>query len=297
MADADSGQARRAELGAFLRARRSQLDRSALGLPELGRRRADGLRREEIAALSGVSVTWYTWLEQAREVTPSRQVLDALAGTLNLTSVEQAYLLSLAGYTPVATDQEPVPRAPAHVQRMLDGLAAMPGYVLAHDWTICGWNRAYQALYPNVARVPVADRNLLWLVYTDPTVRDLLLDWDVTSRHFLAEFHAETAGRLGTPAVTGLIARLSEHSAEFRAAWSDHAIEGFSSRLRTFHTREGDLEFEHHRLAPADHRDLHLVIYQPANDRTRAALDRLSGSTASPAEPPIEALTGSAREH
>jgi len=287
---ADSGQARRAELGAFLRARRSQLDRSALGLPEVGRRRAGGLRREEVAALSGVSITWYTWLEQAREVTPSRQVLEALASTLNLTPTERAYLLSLAGYTPAETDQEPTPRAPGHVQRLLDGLETMPGYVIAHDWTICGWNRAYQVLYPNVARVPAADRNLLWLVFTDPTVRDLLLDWDVTSRRFLAEFHAETAGLLGSPAVGRLIARLSEHSAEFRAGWSDHAIEGFSSRLRTFHTVEGDLEFEHHRLAPADHRDLHLVIYQPANDRTRAALGRLSASSGLPTEPMTEPL-------
>jgi transcriptional regulator with XRE-family HTH domain len=272
---ADGGQARRTELGAFLRARRSQMDRAAVGLPDVGRRRTGGLRREEVAALSGVSVTWYTWLEQARDVTPSRQVLQALAGTLNLTGAERAYLLSLAGYIPAATDPEPVPRAPDHLQRLIDGLDAMPAYVIAHDWTICGWNRAYQELYPNVARVPDADRNLLWLVFTDPAVRDLLPDWNVTSRHFLAEFHAETVGRLGSPAVARLVARLSEHSAEFRTGWNDHAVEGFSSRLRTFHTPAGDLVFEHHRLAPADHQDLHVVIYTPAADRTTELVRRL----------------------
>ena len=234
-----------------------------------------GLRREEVAALSGVSITWYTWLEQARDVAPSRQVLDALAATFTLTPAEHGYLLSLAGYTPTPVVLEPSPEAPGHVQRLMDGLATMPAYAIAHDWTIVGWNRAYQALYPNVAVVPEADRNLLWLVFTDPFVRGLLPDWEITSRHFLAEFHAETAGRLGSPALTRLIARLSEHSAEFRAGWNDHAVEGFASRRRKFHTAEGDLEFEHHRLAPADQRDLHIVIYTPADERTERGLARL----------------------
>ena len=94
----DSGA--RDELAAFLRARRTQLDRTAVGLPDVGRRRTAGLRREEVAALSGVSVTWYTWLEQARDVHPSRQVLDALATTLHLSPTEHHYLLSVAGFAP-----------------------------------------------------------------------------------------------------------------------------------------------------------------------------------------------------
>lgn len=271
---------RRAELGTFLRARRGQLDRTSVGLPEAGRRRVTGLRREEVATLSGVSVTWYTWLEQARDVTPSRQVLDALAATLHLTRAEHAYLLSLAGYTHPAAEQDHTPKAPPHVQRLMDSLRAMPAYAIAHDWTICGWNRAYEALYPNVARVPDADRNLLWLVFTDPFVRGLLPDWEVTSRHFLAEFRAEAAGHLGSPARARLVRRLSERSSDFRAGWSDHPVEGFTSRLRTFRTPEGLLEFEHHRLAPADHKDLNLVIYTPADDETGTGLQRLAARVA-----------------
>ncbi|MEV0970104.1 helix-turn-helix transcriptional regulator [Microtetraspora glauca] len=257
---------RRAELGSFLRARRAHLDPTAVGLPPAGPRRRGGLRREEVATLSGVSATWYTWLEQGRDIQPSRQVLDALARTLRLTTTEHAYVLSLAGYTPLPSAAEPVDQvAPGHVRRLLDALAGFPAYAIAPDWTITGWNTAYTALYPNVATVAPPERNLLWLVFTDPYVRDLLPDWETTSRRFLAEFRAEAGPRLGDLARSAVIQRLLQTSKPFRDAWQDHHIEGFASRLRVFHhPAQGVLRYEHHRLAPADHPDLHVVIYTPA---------------------------------
>jgi transcriptional regulator with XRE-family HTH domain len=275
-----AGQQRRTELGAFLRARRSHLDRAAVGLPEARRRRIPGLRREEVATLSAVSVTWYTWLEQGRDVNPSRQVLDALATTLRLSSTEHEYLLSLAGYslagyTPAVATPRPAPDAPAHVHRLMDHLQGMPAYAIAPDWSICGWNQAYEALYPNVARVRAQDRNLLWLVFTDPVVRRLLPDWDITSSHFLAEFRAEAGTRLGDPDCAALIQRLNAHSSEFAAGWSAHSVEGFASRRRAFLTPAGELTFEHHRLAPADCKDLHVVIYTPAGHDTTHRLAQL----------------------
>ncbi len=270
----DSGA--RDELAAFLRARRTQLDRTAVGLPDVGRRRTAGLRREEVAALSGVSVTWYTWLEQARDVPPSRQVLDALATTLHLSPTEHHYLLSVAGFAPGrAADSSSDDVAPAHIQHLLDALAGSPAFAIGSDWTISGWNDAYAALYPAVATLPPTDRNLLWVVFTDPFVRDLLPDWDTTSRRFLAEFRAEAGARLSQPDCRRLIARLQAHSPEFREAWQRHDIEGFASRLRTFRTVAGELEFEHHRLAAADQRDLFVVIYTPTGRDTVERLARL----------------------
>jgi transcriptional regulator with XRE-family HTH domain len=266
---------RRAELGAFLRARRSQLDRTAVGLPGGGRRRITGLRREEVATLSAVSVTWYTWLEQGRDVNPSRQVLDALATTLRLSNTEHDYLLSLAGYAAAAATPRPAPDVPAHVQRLMDHLHGMPAYAIAPDWSICGWNKAYEALYPNVGRVAAQDRNLLWLVFTDPFVRRLLPDWAITSSHFLAEFRAEAGARLGDPDCAALIQRLNTYSSEFATGWSAHSVEGFASRRRAFLTPAGQLTFEHHRLAPADFKDIHLVIYTPADDDTAQRLTQL----------------------
>jgi len=261
----DSDAVLRHELGDFLRARRAQLRRADFGLGPVARSRATGLRREEVAYLSGVSVTWYTWLEQGRDINPSGQVLDAIARTLRLSVAEHGYVRSLASRPLVRQVPAPIPSAmPAHIQRLLDALRDCPAFAIAPDWGIAGWNAAYEALYPNVAKVPAADRNLLWLVFTDPYVRDMLPDWDVTSRRFLAEFRAEAGPRLGDPACTFLVERLTEASESFRAGWKSHDVEGFASRERLFcHPLAGDLQLEQHRLAPSDHPDLHLIIYTP----------------------------------
>jgi transcriptional regulator with XRE-family HTH domain len=268
---------RRRELGAFLRARRQQLVRADLGLPALGRR-SSGLRREEISYLSGVSVTWYTWLEQGRDITPSRQVLDAIARTLRLSGPEHAYILALAGYSAPQTAPEPIlPAMPAHVQRLLDALGDLPAYVLAPDWTILGWTSAFVAVYPNVGIVPDEDRNLLWLVFTDPYLRDLHDDWQFHSSRHLAEFRAEAGPRLGEPPLARLLERLLEASEHFRATWESHDIEGFTSRERIYrHPLVGDLHLELHRMALSDQPGLHLIIYTPMpNTDTRARLRQL----------------------
>ena len=269
----------RAELAALLRARRAEIERSALGLPEGGRRRTHGLRREEVATMAGVSITWYTWLEQAREVNPSRQVLDAIATALRLTPTEHGYVLSLAGYAAApASADSPAPAA-AHIQSLLDALAGSPAFAIGPDWSISAWNAAYRALYPRVAVVPAAERNLLWAVFTDPFVRGLLPDWEVTSQRFLAEFRAEAGPRLGQPECVRLVGRLRERSPEFRDGWSRHHIEGFTSRERHFTTAAGLLTFDHHRLAAADQRDLFVVVYTPSDTETVDRLARLTAST------------------
>ena len=257
----------RAELGAFLRASRERLNRADFGLPPAGRNRTVGLRREEVSYLSGVSVTWYTWLEQGRDINPSRQVLDAVSRTLRLSAAQHRYVLTLAGFAPVSVaPADDVTDVPGHVQRLLDAIGDNPAYALTPEWGIAGWNAAYQRLYPNVATTPPAERNLLWAVFTDPFVRDLLDDWPVTSQRFLAEFRAEIGPRLGNPTLLGLIERLSEASDEFRAGWERHDIRGFESRERVFHHPEfGVVTYEHHQLRPSDQPELQLVVYTPTH--------------------------------
>ncbi|NNC12488.1 helix-turn-helix domain-containing protein [Planctomonas sp. JC2975] len=273
LAQAKQAENGRSELGAFLRARRETLSRADAGLPTLGRTRTSGLRREDVSYLSGVSVTWYTWLEQGRDIHPSRQVLDAIARALRLTVAEHDYLLALAGYSPAtASAPAPVAIAPPQVQRLMDALAGSPAYTVTADWRIAGWNAAYAALYPGVATAHGEDRNLLWLVFTDPYVRELLPDWEATSRRFVAEFRADAGPRLGDPAYLALVARLEAASPEFRTAWAAHDIEGFASRERMFrHPTAGLLTLEHHQLSPSDHPDLHVVIYTPAPGSDSAA--------------------------
>jgi transcriptional regulator with XRE-family HTH domain len=262
----------RKELGLFLRARRDQAVRADYGLPPLSRKRDRGLRREEVAFLSGVSVTWYTWLEQGRDISPSRQVLEAVSRALHLSDTGLGYVLSLGGYAAAAPAGTGTATAPAHVQRLLDALDPNPSFALFPDWGVAGWNQAYAALYPNIATVPAPDRNLLWLVFTDPYVRDLLPDWEVTSKRFLAEFRAETGQRLGDPDIAYQVERLKEASPEFREGWDRYDILGFQSRERLFHhPAVGVLQLEHHQLSPSDRPDLHLVVYTPAPGSNAAA--------------------------
>jgi transcriptional regulator with XRE-family HTH domain len=254
---------RRRNLGDFLKARRQQLVRGDLGLPPIGER-SKGLRREEVAVLSGVSITWYTWLEQGRKTHPSRQVLDALARSLRLSVAEHAYVLSLAGYSSPHAVGDQIPQVvPAHVLRLLDVLAALPAYVIAQDWQILGWTDTFAALYPNVATVPEADRNLLWLMFTDPYLRKLWPHWELTTGRFLAEFRAEAGPSLNHPSISGVVERLLEASEPFRAAWERHDVGGFGSPQRLVRHPVGDLHLERNRLAFSDHPDLHIVVYTP----------------------------------
>lgn len=260
--------ARRQELGLFLRDRRSTLIRAELGLPPIGRNRVKGLRREEVASFAAVSVTWYTWLEQGRDINASRQVLESIARVLRLTPAETAYLLTMGGHSP-APEAEAlvVEQAPPHVQRLLDSLG-FPAFAVAPDWGIAGWNDAYSTLYPHIASVSASDRNLLWLIFTDPYLRDMLPDWEETSRHFVAEFRAEAGTRISSPSHSALVGRLSIASPEFAKLWADRGVERFASRQRVFrHPAAGTLIFEQHRLVPSDAPNLHLVLYAPESTR------------------------------
>ena len=273
----DTAAERRRELGGFLRKRRAQLARAEFGLPRIGRTRETGLRREEVAYHAGVSVTWYTWLEQGRDINPSRQVLEAICRTLRLDDAGHAYVLGLGGYAP----EPPEPAGtmntgssiPPHLQRFLDAQGAAPAFAILPDWHIAGWNRAYEALYPKVATLEPADRNLLLVIFTDPVVRAMLPDWEVTSGHFLAEYRAEAGAALGRPEHTMLVTRLLEASPEFARAWNEHHVERFASRERRFlHPVAGELVFEHHRLSPSDLPEVHVVVYLPASEETRAKM-------------------------
>lgn len=282
-------QARRTELGTFLRDRRGAAVRADYDLPPVGRGRTTGLRREEIAFLSGVSVTWYTWLEQGRDINPSRQVIDAIAVNLHLTEAEHDYVLGLAGFAPNPRPQlsEPEP-VPAHVQLLLDALDPAPAFALTPHWDVAAWNTAYQGLFPGVLDTPPTERNLLLLIFLDERVRAMLPQWELTSAQFLAEYRAESGGRIGGPQHVRLVQHLRATSPEFARAWDAHAVERFTSRRREFeHPVAGHLEFEQVNVLPQDVPELRIISYLPAagtdtSDRV-AALSRATGFGISPA--------------
>jgi transcriptional regulator with XRE-family HTH domain len=255
---------RRADLAEFLRARRAALTPADVGLAPGARRRTAGLRREEVAMLAGVSVSWYTWLEQGRPINASDDVLASLARTLRLDPVEQDYLLALAGHPRRRAIDPSRDAAPEGLQRLLDALEPCPAYVLGPRWDFLAWNAAQHRLHPSIDTLPVEERNLVWLVFADPYVRALIGDWEHEARRVLSQFRAESTPFRDDPAVDDLVARVRAASPEFAEWWPRHDVGGFERRIRTFHHPiAGVLRFDHHQVVPAGQPDLRVIVHLP----------------------------------
>lgn len=253
----------RDELAQFLRTRRASLAPDAVGLPSSGRRRTPGLRREEVALLAGVSVSWYTWLEQGRPIRASREVLLAIGRTLQLTPTEQAHLLALADRAePLATPESD--RAPDQLVRLIEAMAPSPAYVLGPRWEFLAWNRPQALLFPTIERLPAAERNLLWVVFATAEARRLIIDWATESQRMLTQFRADTDRLHDDVALHDLIARLTQASPEFADGWARHDVAPFESRVRRYaHPRAGTLIFEYQLLIPAEFAHLRVVVQLP----------------------------------
>jgi transcriptional regulator with XRE-family HTH domain len=252
----------RHELAAFLRSRREAVAPEQVGLPRGPGRRTPGLRREEVALLAGVSVSWYTWLEQGRRISASDDVLRAIARALLLDETETEHLARLT--RPPATPIEPPREAPSALVRLITALEPAPAYVLGPSWEFLAWNDAQARLYPAIARLTGIERNLLWVQFADPAVRELVVDWDVHARQTLAEFRAATAERRAEPDHVELVERLVEASPEFAAWWPEHAVARFETRLRRFHhPAAGELTFEYQQLEPLEWPGLRVVCHLP----------------------------------
>jgi transcriptional regulator with XRE-family HTH domain len=225
-------------------------------------RRTPGLRREEVALLAGVSVTWYTWLEQGRRINASPDVLRAIGRALRLDDAGQAHLLSLAQPAP-----SPVPaptEAPDALVRLIDALDPAPAYVLGPHWEFLAWNAAQERLYPGLDQLDPPERNLLWVLFADPATRTLIVDWDLHARQALAEFRAVTSAVRTHPELTRLVERLRSRSDEFALWWAEHDVAGFETRLRRFrHPAAGELTFQYQQLVPAEWPNLRVVCQLP----------------------------------
>jgi transcriptional regulator with XRE-family HTH domain len=182
---------RRKTLGDFLKTRRTCLSPESVGLPKKrGGRRTPGLRREEVAQLAGISVTWYTWLEQGRDVMASEQVLASIAATLRLTTDERNYVFRLARKQ-APTDPRPIVRTVSPALRsVLDGLGTSPAWIVERRWNVLAWNRAACEVFGDLGVMPFGERNILRFVFTDETLRRRLVNWETFARSMLATFRA-----------------------------------------------------------------------------------------------------------
>ncbi len=269
---------RRTDLAEFLRARRAVLTPGDVGLIAGARRRTQGLRREEVALLANVSVSWYTWLEQGRPINASLDVIDALARALLLDPVEREHLLALSGYPNRGAINPGRDTAPDAVVRILDSLAPSPAYVIGPRWDFLAWNAPFECLYPQVKDLAPEVRNLVWVMFAEPSARTLIGDWEAEARRVLSQFRAESLPVRDDPAVANMVANLRSLSHEFNTWWTRHDIGGFESHRRVFHHNDaGRLEFITQQLIPAGDPDLRIVVHlaidgDDSTERLSAAL-------------------------
>lgn len=263
------------EVAEFLRARRSRLQPSDVGLPPSSRRRTPGLRREEVAQLADISTTYYTFLEQGRDIRPSLQVLNSLAGALRLTAAERAHLVELAhGMPGVGLGRGPE-RLASEVAALVDRLDPWPAYVTGRCWDILAWNRACRALWADWPSIAADERNMLWWTFMDPAARSVLVDWKAEARAQLGRFRLAAARHTGDPQFGALIDRLRSGSIEVRKWWPEHEVAQLSSGTKRIrHAELGIIAFRHVVLQVADDPEQKLVTFTatPADESRLAGL-------------------------
>ncbi|PZT68705.1 transcriptional regulator [Streptomyces sp. SW4] len=280
-AEAGTGLDRRAELSEFLRTRRARLKPEDVGLPSFGRhRRVPGLRREELAQLAGVSVAYYTRLEQGNGRNVSAEVLDAIARALRLTDAEHAHLLHLA--KPKQHRKKPAVRTqqvrPA-LRQLLDSIDTVPAYVAGRRSDVLAWNRMAAALFGDWGRLPAQERNWARQVFLNPRSRELFVEWDQKASDMVSYLRMDAGCHPDDPRLAALVGELSVKSEEFRRLWAAHDVKEKShgvKRLRHPLVGELTLSFETFRLV--DDADQSLVTYHAEPGSASAEALRLLAS-------------------
>lgn len=258
--EAPSAEQRQA-LGAFLVSRRARLQPTDVGLP-VGRRRTRGLRREEVALLAGVSVSWYTWLEQGRDIRASAATLARLAEVLRLNRAEVVLLFALASQLapPHGTDDE----VTKGLALLVEAIHPVAAYIRNSRLDILAWNPAITELFVNYGELEPRDRNTVRLMFLYPPYRTLIVNWEAIARATLEQFRiARAKARVKDP-FDEIAEDLLKGSAEFRQWWSELDVQMFTEGIKILeHPTFGSLELSYNALAPQGHPDLSLVTYVP----------------------------------
>ncbi|MFI5718653.1 helix-turn-helix transcriptional regulator [Nocardia sp. NPDC051750] len=256
---------RRHELRDFLTTRRARLSPTDVGLPPAGPRRTPGLRREEVAVLAGVGVSWYTWLEQGRDIRVSERVLDALAGALRLNAHEHAYLYRLAGLNPpslIATTAAIAPEPPITPEwhRILDAWLPRPAYIIDRYWGFAAVNSTAREIFG----LTEDDDNCLVAFFTNDRYRAAFTHWAEAAPEIVARFRADAARHPDDKIFDRLTRELGAISDEFTRLWARHDVtESATGTKAITHPDGGELHFEYTRLPVPDHPGHHMVLHNP----------------------------------
>lgn len=271
---------KRRDLSAFVRQRRAALRPEDFGFKVGFNRRVMGLRREEVAAIAGVGLTWYTWFEQGRDINVSNTFLENITRALMLNPSERSYLYFLAE-KPLAVRNVSKKsfRLEPSLVRLADGLGARPAYIKDLRWDLLYWNRAASFVFGEFSEVPEEDRNIAWLTFADGPFRYTMKQWEQDACRLVARLRADYASAAGDELFQRLIDRLLENSHEFRRIWQTHAVLETAAGTRQVNIKGlGTLEFDYTVCRIGEPNQTKLVIYavQPEQQKSEAFLEECS---------------------
>lgn len=270
---------RRKNLAHFLKTRRMRLTPEEYGLPvDAQRRRTPGLRREEVAVLAGISLPWYTSLEQGRDIRVSEQILESLVRVLKLNADERNHLYTLA------LQQLPLTAHPAaarpeglsaeHLQ-LIRQLEPYPAFIHDIRWNILAWNRMSTLVFGDFGTMKEEDRNMLLMLYTNKRFREILVEWEPIARNVLAQFRIAISRHAEDSWNCGMIRRLSDESEEFRDWWDQHEVQSYTSSGSTIvHPQVGTLALKSASFAMVENPDLVMKVLCPVEESD--ALEKLN---------------------
>jgi transcriptional regulator with XRE-family HTH domain len=265
------GVSRRVELAAFLRSRRARLTPADVGLPAGLRRRTPGLRREELAQLAGVGVTWYTWLEQGRPINASVQVLEAIARTLRLDHAEREHLYRLADVPSFPPPCATVQLDPA-VQHVLDGFEKIPAAIYSSRYDVLAFNATYAALFPGLR----SDRNVLWHLFASRECCAPFVNRDEELPMMVAMLRSAFGRHLGESAWETFVRDLCQVSDEFSRLWEAHNVAAPGPRTKVFrHWLAGEVRLTTSSFAVSGTPEARMLVYTPMDEDSRERLTRV----------------------
>ncbi|MFF8842900.1 helix-turn-helix transcriptional regulator [Streptomyces sp. NPDC015127] len=269
-------QRRRPELAAFLRSRRARVTPADVGMPPGLRRRTPGLRREEVAQLSGVGVTWYTWLEQGRPINASAQVLDAVARTLRLDQPEREHLYHLAEVPYVPDPAEEGQSVGPEIQGIIDALDPHPAVVYNARYDVLATNRAYRVLFALHDPGALGMRNVLWTLFTMSEASCPVVFRDSELPLMVAQLRGAYGRHVGEPAWESFIRRLSAASPLFARLWESGDVIPPGPRVKTFrHRAIGEVRMTSVSLSINGMPECRIVAYTPDDEESGARIRTL----------------------
>lgn len=268
-------------------ARRAQISPEDLGIAGGGRRRTPGLRREEVAVLAGVGVSWYQWLEQGRDISVSPQVLDAVARVLRLNEQERRHLYVLAGLNPPLPAVGDGAQVAADLVRLIEGWMPNPAHLLDCYWNLIAANRAAQAVlgYGPGSSTELTE-NCLASFFLDPKFRPVYRDWYAMARTVVAQYRSAMSDHPGDEGFTMVVTDLSARSPEFAELWALHEVAPLTTMAKVIeHPDAGEMRFASTQLQVPGRSDLIMVFHNPAAgtdtaDKVRRLLGQQGGALA-----------------